>query len=132
MGITQFAAAIFPGISRSGSTLATGLMRGINKQTALDYSFILGVPAIVAAAVLELKDAIKCGAVNSVGIGAVLLGMAVSAVVGFFSIKLFKWLLKTDKMIIFVVYTAVVGTVCLIMGVIEKFSGVNIFTGMAI
>ena len=38
IGVTQFVAAIFPGISRSGSTLSTGLLRGINKQTALDYS----------------------------------------------------------------------------------------------
>lgn len=132
VGITQFAAAIFPGLSRSGSTLATGLMRGINKQTALDYSFILGVPSIMAAAVLELKDAIQRGAVEAIGIEAVVFGMIVSAVVGFFSIKLFKWLLKTDKMIIFVIYTGVVGSVCLIIGVIEKLCGMNIFTGIAI
>ena len=132
IGITQFAAAIFPGISRSGSTLSTGLMRGINKQTALDYSFILGIPAIVAASVLGLKDAIKSGAVQSVGLGAVLVGMTVSAIVGFFSIKLFKWLLKTDKMMIFVAYTAIIGSACVVLGVIEKFSGVNIFTGIAI
>lgn len=132
VGITQFVAAIFPGISRSGSTLSTGLMRSVNKQTALDYSFILGVPAIMAAAVLELKDAIKSGAVQAVGIGPVLVGMIVSAIVGFLSIKLFKWLLKTDKMMIFVVYTAVIGGACVIIGIIEKFLGMNVFTGMAI
>lgn len=132
VGITQFIAAIFPGISRSGSTLSTGLVRGVNKQTALDYSFILGVPAIVAAAVLELKDALKCGAVQAVGVGPVIVGMVVSAVVGFLAIKLFKWLLKTDKMMIFVAYTAILGSACLVIGIIEKFLGVNIFTGMAI
>ncbi len=132
VGVTQFIAAIFPGISRSGSTLSTGLMRGVNKQTALDYSFILGVPAIIAAAALELKDALKCGAVQAVGIGPVLVGMLVSAVVGFLAIKLFKWLLKTDKMMIFVAYTSVLGSVCVIIGIIEKFLSTNIFTGMAI
>ncbi|MDO4199252.1 MAG: undecaprenyl-diphosphate phosphatase [Clostridia bacterium] len=132
VGITQFIAAIFPGISRSGSTLSTGLMRGVNKQTALDYSFILGVPSILAAAILELKDAFKCGAVQAVGIGPVLVGMIVSAVVGFLSIKLFKWLLKTDKMMIFVAYTAILGSVCVVIGIIESFLGHNIFTGMAI
>ena len=55
----QFVAAIFPGISRSGSTLAVGEMRGINKQKALDYTFVLGVPSILAAALLEGVDAIK-------------------------------------------------------------------------
>lgn len=50
----QFVAAIFPGISRSGSTLAVGEMRGINKQKALDYTFVLGVPSILAAALLRV------------------------------------------------------------------------------
>ena len=57
VGLTQCAAAVFPGLSRSGSTLSIGLMRGINRQTALDYSFVLGIPSIMAAAVLELKEA---------------------------------------------------------------------------
>lgn len=128
IGVTQFVAAIFPGISRSGSTLSTGLLRGINKQTALDYSFILGTPAILAAAVIELKDALKAGAIFSVGLAPVIVGMVVSAVVGFLSIKLFKWLLKTDKMIIFVIYTFVVGLASVIIGVIENIYGMNIFT----
>ena len=128
IGVTQFVAAIFPGISRSGSTLSTGLLRGINKQTALDYSFILGTPAILAAAVIELKDALKAGAISSVGLVPVIVGMVVSAVVGFLSIKLFKWLLKTDKMIIFVIYTFVVGLAAVIIGVIENIHGMNIFT----
>lgn len=128
IGVTQFVAAIFPGISRSGSTLSTGLLRGINKQTALDYSFILGTPAILAAAVIELKDALKAGSISSVGLAPVIVGMVVSAVVGFLSIKLFKWLLKTDKMIIFVIYTFVVGLSSVIIGVIENIYGMNIFT----
>lgn len=129
IGVTQFVAAIFPGISRSGSTLSTGLLRGINKQTALDYSFILGTPAILAAAVIELKDALKAGAISSVGLAPVIVGMVVSAVVGFLSIKLFKWLLKTDKMIIFVIYTFVLGITSLIVGIYEQTQGFNIFTG---
>ena len=132
VGITQFIAAIFPGISRSGSTLSTGLLRSVNQQVALDYSFILGIPAIVAAAVLELKDVLEAGFIASVDFGPVLVGMVVSAVVGFLAIKLFKWLLKTDKMMVFVVYTFVFGSLCIIIGIIEKFAGMNIFTGMAI
>ena len=69
VGITQFIAAIFPGISRSGSTLSTGLLRSVNKQVALDYSFILGIPAIVAAAVLELKDVLEAGFIASIDAG---------------------------------------------------------------
>ena len=108
VGIGQLFAALFPGLSRSGTTLAVGEMRGINKQAALDYTFILGVPSIIAAAVLEAKDIPK-SALNPESIIAVLCGVVAAAVVGYLAIKLFKWLLKTDKMIIFVIYTAVMG-----------------------
>lgn len=114
VGIGQFFAALFPGLSRSGTTLAVGEMRGINKQAALDYTFILGIPSIIAAAVLEAKDIPK-SALNTESIIAVLCGVVTAAVVGYLAIKLFKWLLKTDKMIIFVIYTAVVGL--LVVGV---------------
>ena len=60
IGITQCFATL-PGLSRSGSTLSAGQMRGLNKQTALDYTFILGTPAIIAAALLEGKDALETG-----------------------------------------------------------------------
>ncbi len=132
IGVTQLIAAIFPGISRSGSTLSVGLMRGISKQDALDYSFILGIPAIIAAAALELKDAFQENAFSSIETTPLVIGMIVSAVVGFLSIKIFKWLLKTDKMMIFVVYTFIVGAGTLVVGIIEKILGFNVFTGTAI
>lgn len=130
IGVMQFVAAIFPGISRSGSTLSVALMRGINKKTALDYSFILGIPAIVAAVLLELKEAIEQGAVTSDGIVPTILGMIVSAIAGFYAIKLFKWLLKTDKMNIFVIYTLVVGIISIVIGIIEMVIGKSLFPGL--
>lgn len=93
----QFVAAIFPGISRSGSTLAVGEMRGINKQKALDYTFVLGVPSILAAALLEGVDAIKSPEGISIDPVVIIVGMVVSAIVGYFAILIFKWFLKTDK-----------------------------------
>lgn len=132
IGVMQFVAAIFPGISRSGSTLSVALMRGVNKKTALDYSFILGIPAIIAAAILELKEAVEQDAVFSSGILPPIVGVIVSAIVGFYAIKLFKWLLKTDKMNIFVIYTLVVGIISVVIGIIEMISGVNLFTGLSV
>lgn len=129
VGVTQCFAAVFPGLSRSGSTLSAGQMRGLNKQTALDYTFILGTPAIVAAALLEGKDALEAGEIG-VGIVPILVGVAVSAVVGYLAIALFKWLLKTDKMILFIVYTAVVGIAVVVISVMEMQSGVNLFTNV--
>lgn len=129
VGVTQCFATL-PGLSRSGSTLAAGQMRGLNKQTALDYTFILGTPAIVAAALLEGKEALEGGLDNiSADIVPILIGMAVSAVVGYLAIALFKWLLKTDKMIIFIVYTAIVGVAVVVISIMEMQSGVNLFTG---
>ena len=129
VGVTQCFATL-PGLSRSGSTLAAGQMRGLEKQTALDYTFILGTPAIVAAAVLEGKDALEGGfdAIKA-DLLPIIIGMVVSAVVGYLAIALFKWLLKTDKMIIFIVYTAVVGIAVIIISIIELNQGINIFSG---
>lgn len=132
VGITQTFAAVFPGLSRSGSTLAIGELRGINKQAALDYTFILGIPSILAAALLEGKDALEAGAVNSGDILPVIIGMITSAVVGFFAIKLFKWMLAKDRMYIFVIYTAVVGVAVVIISLIELNTGINLFTGAPI
>ena len=78
---------------------------------------------------MELKESVEIGAISSMNINSVLVGMLVSAIVGFLSIKLFKWLLKTDKMIIFVIYTFVLGITSLIVGIYEQTQGFNIFTG---
>lgn len=129
IGMAQLFAAIFPGISRSGSTLAVGELRGINKQKSLDYAFVLGIPSIIAAALLEGNDAIKADAVTSDMILPVIVGMIFSAIVGFVAILLFKWMLKKDRMYIFAIYTAVVGLIITIICCIELNTGSNIFTG---
>lgn len=130
VGLFQAVAAIFPGISRSGSTLTAGELRGINKQRALDYSFVLGIPAIIAAAVLEGKDAFfpSDGSAVSIEFFPMIIGVITAAIVGFFAIKLFKWLLSTNRMYYFVIYTAGAGALCLIISIIELISGMNIFT----
>ena len=128
IGLAQCFAAIFPGLSRSGSTLATGLMRKINRQTALDYSFVLGIPAIAAATLLSLKDLGSDG----VQIGAVplLVGMLTAAVVGFLAIRLLRWIVTTDRLAWFGYYTFVIGLAVIIIGIIEHATGQNLFTGM--
>lgn len=129
VGLMQVAAAVFPGLSRSGSTLAVGEMRGINKQKALDYTFVLGVPSIVAAALLEGIDAVKSPEGINVEIGVIIAGVIASAVVGYLAIVIFKWFLKSDKMSIFVIYTAIVGVAFIVISIIEMNTGANLFTG---
>lgn len=132
VGLMQVVAAIFPGISRSGSTLVVGEIRGINKQKALDYTFVLGIPSILAAALLEGIDAVKSPEGIAIDPIVIIVGMVVSAVVGYLAILIFKWFLKTDKMIIFVIYTALVGLIFLVISCIELGTGANVFTGAMI
>lgn len=127
VGLMQVTAALLPGLSRSGSTLSVGEMRGINKQKALDYTFILGIPSILAAALLESIEAIKSPEGINVDPLVIIVGMVVSAIVGYFAIVIFKWFLKSDKMEIFVIYTAIVGIVFLVISIIELNTGANIF-----
>lgn len=132
VGLTQAVAAVFPGLSRSGSTLAVGEIRGINKQKALDYTFVLAIPSILAAALLEGVDALKAPEAISIDPLMIIVGLVVSGIVGYLSIVIFKWFLKSDKMIIFVAYTAIAGIVFLIISLIEMNTGANIFTGAPI
>lgn len=129
VGLMQVVAALLPGVSRSGSTLSVGEMRGINKQKALDFTFVMAIPSILAAALLEGLDAVKSPEGINVDLVVVLVGVLVSAVVGYLSIVIFKWFLKSDKMLIFVVYTAVVGIAFIVISLIEINTGHNLFTG---
>ena len=127
IGLTQCLAAIFPGLSRSGSTLSVGLLRGINQQTALDYSFVLGIPSIAAAALVSLKDLGSAGA--KIGAAPLIVGMLTAMIVGFLAIKLLKWIVTTNKLEIFAYYTLIAGGVITILGIIEHVMGHIFFTG---
>ena len=92
----------------------------------------MGIPTILASAVLELKDAFEVtntSMASEVGVVPLVIGMVVSAVVGYLAIVIFKWFLKTDKMYIFAIYTAVMGIVAVVIAIIEMQSGTNIFSG---
>lgn len=128
VGITQCLAAIFPGLSRSGSTMSVGLLRGINQQAALDYSFVLGIPSIAAAALVSLKDVGSAG--ESIGAAPLAVGVVTAAVVGFLAIKLLKWIVTTNKLHIFAIYALLAGAAVTVIGLIEQSTGKNLFTGL--
>jgi undecaprenyl-diphosphatase len=79
--------ALVPGISRSGASISAGLFRGLDRVAATRLSFFLSIPALVGAGLYELKDAVK----ESVPIGPLVVGTAVSFVVAYASIA---WLLR--------------------------------------
>ena len=121
IGAAQLCATL-PGISRSGSTISMGLLRGLDREYAVRYSFILGMPAVLAAGLLDAKDVLAAGELG-LPLGPALLGMAVAAVSGFFSIKLVSYLLRSDRFRIFAWYTLVLGLLVLGVGISESFTG---------
>lgn len=116
VGLAQVFAAGFPGISRSGSTISTGMICGVSKEYMVEYSFILGIPAIVVANVVEFKDAVEVGA--QLEILPTIIGILVSAVVGVACIKLLQWILKKDMWKYFGFYCLVIGIFTIICSVI--------------
>ncbi len=119
--------ALFPGVSRSGSTTAAGLFCGLDKNAAVTFAFILGIPAILGGSVLELKDVMETQV--EVDWIALAIGFVISAVVGFLAIKLVAWLLKSNRFKIFGVYTLIIGVACLAGGIWEHVTG-NTIAGL--
>lgn len=117
--------ALIPGISRSGSTICSGLMRGFSREYAVDYSFVLGIPVILAGALSEFMDVSK----TEIQIDWIplIIGFAVSAIAGIFAIKLIKWLVKTDKFKLFGYYTLILGIAVIALGIYENIIGKTIF-----
>ena len=86
IGLAQ-AAALVPGISRSGATISLGLFRGLDRVTATRLSFFMSIPALLAAGVYELKDAFS----GDIGAGEAIVGVLVAFLVAYASIA---WLLR--------------------------------------
>lgn len=116
VGLAQVFAAGFPGISRSGSTISTGMICGVSKEYMVEYSFILGIPAILVANIVEFKEAVEAGA--QLELLPTIIGILVSAVVGVACIKLLQWILKKDMWKYFGFYCLVVGVFTIICSVI--------------
>ncbi len=113
VGLGQ-AVAVIPGISRSGSTLVAALWVGLERETAVRYSFLLAIPVIAGSSVIGLKDATSGDFGLSAGV------LAVSFVVSFFaSLAGIIWLLnfvRKQRLTWFAAYCLVVGTIAVIVG----------------
>lgn len=113
IGIAQ-AFAILPGVSRSGSTISTAVRNGLEKDDAAAFSFFLACPAIGGAALLEALSLLKDGGGTAACSPSMLaLGFAVSAGVGYLSLKLLIGILKRGKLYWFAFYCFGIGLVAL-------------------
>lgn len=110
IGVAQ-GIAIAPGISRSGATISAGLFSGLNRELAAKFSFLLSIPAIVGAALVQVKD-ITTFDTSTV----VLIAGFVSAVIfGYLAIKLLLKIIKERTLMIFAYYCWIVGVAAIII-----------------
>ena len=102
-----------PGISRSGSTIAGALFGGVKRSAAGEFSFIVSIPAILGAFVLELKDLGEVS--SSIGAGAVIAGCITAAVTGYLSLMMLMKLIRKGKLQWFAAYLIPVGILGMIL-----------------
>ena len=119
--------ALVPGISRSGSTISAALFTGMKREDAVEYSFILGIPVILASAVVELGD--FSGSEAAANVLPLLIGFVFSAAAGYFAIRLIKAFIVNDKFSIFGWYTLVLGIAVLCVGIYEFRTNTRIMIG---
>jgi len=121
IGLCQ-AIAVIPGISRSGATLSGALSRGLDRNSAARFSFMLSIPIILGAALFQfielLKGGDELGAVETAGAGIgplpIAVGTVIAAVVGFFAVRLMLKIVRERSLWGFAIYTGILGVLVLI------------------
>lgn len=116
IGIAQ-AIAVLPGLSRSGSTIGTGLLLGDSKERLAQFSFLMVIPPILGEALLNVKDIAEQGfasAMSGISAMALAVGFVAAFLTGCLACKWMIGLVKRGKMIYFAVYCAIVGLFTLI------------------
>ena len=109
VAFAQILAAVFPGTSRSGATIIFAMLCGLNRVVATEFSFLIGIPTLLAAGAYKILKALNGGATENWGL--LLLGTVVSAIVSFIAVK---WLLRyvqTHTFIGFGIYRILLGFV---------------------
>ncbi len=109
-----------PGISRSGSTISAGLLRGYDRNFAVRFSFLMSLPAVLGANILTLKDVIEEGGIDTTLLPVYLVGMVVAAVVGYFAIRLVNLLADKGKFGAFAWYCWAAGAASLAASILLK------------
>jgi len=106
IGLAQAVGAL-PGISRSGSTIMAGLLLGLSPKEACRYSFLLAIPTILAAAVIEIPDAIQSG--MQIGFVQLLAGSVAALIAGLLAIPLLVGIVEKGKLWGFAIYCVILG-----------------------
>jgi undecaprenyl-diphosphatase len=111
IGVGQ-AVAVLPGLSRSGTTIATGLLLGDKKDKLAQFSFLMVIPPVLGEALLDVKDIAEVGfstAMSGVSAGALLIGFIAAFITGCIACKWMINIVKKGKLVWFAIYCAIVG-----------------------
>jgi len=114
IGVAQ-GISIIPGISRSGATITTGLLRKVEKEKAFRYSFLLSIPAIIGATVTE---SIRVN-MDNIDVAVMFLGVVTSMIVGYVSLKLLLKVVLKEKFHLFAYYCWTVGAIIILSQVLQ-------------
>ncbi len=111
IGIAQGISTL-PGISRSGATITVCVLLGLDRRFAVKYSFILSIPAVLGAAVLEIKD-VAAASISPQQIGIYAVGMVIAALVGYVCIKTMLVIVRNKRFKYFAYYCFLIGIVAI-------------------
>jgi undecaprenyl-diphosphatase len=106
--------AVFPGASRSGTTISAGLLRGFNRGSAARFAFLMSIPVMLAAGGYQILDVIKMPNLVSF-ILPLVMGFVAAGIVGWFAVRWLLGYLQKHSLYLFSVYCAVVGLSCYII-----------------
>ena len=112
VGIIQIL-AVLPGISRSGSTVSAGVIGGVSAQEAFAFAFLISIPAVGGAVLLDMIDVVQEGLFTSLPWGVYLLGAGVSGLVGWGALSILQWFITQKKLWPFALYCAFVSILLL-------------------
>ena len=106
--------AVFPGASRSGSTISGGMFRGFDRPSAARFAFLMSVPVMLAAGAYEMLDVVRMPGLTEF-LPVLAVGFITAAIVGWFAVRWLLGYLAHHSLYVFSVYCAIVGTIVLIL-----------------
>jgi undecaprenyl-diphosphatase len=116
IGIAQVI-AIFPGASRSGTTIGAGMARGFDRTAAARFAFLMSVPVMLAAGGYQSLDLLKMSGVSSF-LFPLVVGFVIAALIGWLAVRWLLGYLSRNSLYIFAAYCAIAGVLCLVFSLI--------------
>lgn len=109
--------AVFPGASRSGTTISAGLMRNFDRPSAAKFSFLMSVPVMVAAGAFESIKLLQNPGFSQI-LPSIFVGFMAATIIGWLAVRWFMGFLNKNSLYIFILYCLVIGLICLMFSII--------------